>query len=63
MQITKMTLTQFLGNFQAKIFKKYQPSGKGGSRSPPATPHRLKSPKWPLGEPKMVDWVWKDVYP
>ena len=36
MQITKMTLTQFLGNFQAKIFKKYQPSGEGGSRTPPA---------------------------
>ena len=23
MQVTKMTLTQFLDNFQAKIFKKY----------------------------------------
>ena len=36
---------------------KYQPSGAGGTRSPPATPHRL-----PVG-PKMADGVWKGVYP
>ena len=35
--------------------KKYQPSGAGGTRSPPATPHRL-----PVG-PKMADGVWKGV--
>ena len=42
---------------------KYQPSGEGGARSPPATPHRLQNPKWPPGGPKMVDGVWKGVYP
>ena len=26
--------------------KKYQPSGAGGTCSPPATPHRLQNPKW-----------------
>merc|ERR1711954_425999 len=31
------------------------PSGAGGTRSPPATPHRL-----PVG-PKMADRVWKGV--
>ena len=41
----------------------YQPSGKGGTRSPPATPHRLQNPKWPPGGPKMADGVWKGVYP
>ena len=35
----------------------YQPSGAGGTCSPPATPHRL-----PVG-PKMADGVWKGVYP
>ena len=50
-----------------RIFKpiplKYQPSGAGGTRSPPATPHRLQNPKWlPVG-PKMADGVWKGVYP
>ena len=34
---------------------KYQPSGAGGTRSPPATPYRL-----PEG-PKMADGVWKGV--
>ena len=33
--------------------QKYQPSGAGGTRSPPATPHRL-----PVGL-KMADGVWK----
>ena len=42
---------------------KYQPSGEGGTRSPPATPHRLQNPKWPPGGPKMADGVWKGVYP
>ena len=41
----------------------YQPSGEGGARSPPATPHRLQNPKWPPGGPKMADGVWKGVYP
>ena len=30
----------------------YQPSGEGGTRSPPATPHRLHNPRWPPGGPK-----------
>ena len=34
---------------------KYQPSGAGGTRSPPATPHRLP------GGPKMAEGVWKGV--
>ena len=41
----------------------YQPSGEGGARSPPATPHRLQNPKWPPGGPKMADGVWKGAYP
>ena len=41
----------------------YQPSGEGGTHSPPAPPHRLQNPKWPPGGPKMVDGVWKGVYP
>ena len=36
-------------------FLKYQPIGKGGTRSPPKTPHRLQNPKWPPGGPKMAD--------
>ena len=42
---------------------KYQPSGAGGTRSPPATQHCLQNPKWPPGGPKMVNRVWKGVYP
>jgi len=42
---------------------KYQPSGAGGTRSPPATPHRLQNPKWPPAGPKMADGVWKGVHP
>ena len=38
---------------------KYQPSGEGGTRSPPAAPHRLQNPIWPPGGPKMADGVWK----
>ena len=37
------------------VSNQYQPSGAGGTRSPPATPHRL-----PVG-PKMADGVWKGV--
>ena len=44
-----------------KTYLEYQPSGAGGTRSPPATPHRLKNPKWPLGGSKMADGVWKGV--
>ena len=29
--------------------------------TPPAMPHRLQNPKWPLGGPKMADVVWKGV--
>ena len=40
-------------------YDQYQPSGTGGTRSPPATPHRLQNPKWPPGGPKMGDSVWR----
>ena len=33
--------------------KKYQPSGARGTRSPPATPHRLPKSKWPMGSGKV----------
>ena len=38
-------------NFQLKkkFWSKYQPSGAGGTRSPPATPPRPLYPKWPMG--------------
>ena len=49
--------------FEFETFLKYQSSGAGGIRSPPATPHRLQNPKWPPGAPKMVDGVWKEVQP
>ena len=41
------------GETGGKKGKKYQPSGEGGTRSPPATPHRLLNPKWPMrsGDP------------
>ena len=45
------------GEEKKKKEKEYQPSGEGGARSPPATPHRL-----PVG-PKMADGVWKEVKP
>ena len=48
---------------QTRKHEKYQPSGAGGPRSPPATPHRLQNPKWPPGGPKMADGVWKGVQP
>ena len=41
-----------------KNLSKYQPSGEGGTRSPPATLHRLQNPKWPQGCPKMVGGVY-----
>ena len=41
--------------------RKYQPSSAGGTRSPPAMPHRLQNPKWPPGAPKMADVVWNGV--
>ena len=51
-----------MGGEQGKKERKHQPSGEGGTRSPPATPHRLQNPKWPPGGPKMADGVWKGVY-
>ena len=49
-------------------YRKYQPSGAGGTRSPPATPHRLQrrtaykinnghegAPKWPTGSGKRLN--------
>ena len=33
-----------------------------GTHSPPAMPHCLQNPKWPLGGPKMADRIWKGVY-
>ena len=41
----------------------YQPSGEGGTRSPPATLHCLQNPKWQPGGLKMADGVWKGAYP
>ena len=41
----------------------YQPSGARGTGSPPATPHRMQHPKWPLGGPKMADGAWIGVFP
>ena len=55
-----------------KKFKgKYQPSGEGGTLSPPAMPHRtacnaappakphrLQNPKWPPAGPKRATGVW-----
>ena len=41
----------------------YQPSGAGGTHSPPATPYHLKNPKWLPGAPKMANGVRKVVYP
>ena len=46
--------SRFLWNFDERKIK-YQPSGEGGTRSPPATPHtlqhhhRLLTSKWPTG--------------
>ena len=45
------------GRLQKKKKMEYQPSGAGGTRLPPATPHRV-----PVG-PKMANGVWKGVYP
>ena len=39
-------------------YGQYQPSGEGGTCSPPATPHCLQNPKGPPGGPKMADGVW-----
>ena len=33
---------------------KNQPSGNGGTRSPPATPHHVIHQKWPPEGPKMA---------
>ena len=46
-----------LVNFQKMVEEtennyKYQPSGAMGTRSPPATQHRLQNPERPLGGPK-----------
>ena len=54
-----------VGQFQLAL-RQYQPSGKGGTRSPPATPHRLQrgttckiqngrqgGQKWPKGSGKV----------
>ena len=30
----------------------YQPSGAGGTHSPPESPHSLQNPKWPPGAPE-----------
>jgi len=53
--------------YACKFSLKYQPSGAGGTRSPPATPQRLQrrttckiqsgrqgAPKWPTGSVKMI---------
>ena len=37
------------------LYFQYQPSGEGGARLPPATPHCLQNPKLPQGGPKIAD--------
>ena len=51
MQILVFQMIKFmkLNNFK----RKYQPSGKGGTCSPPAAPHCLQNPKWPTGSGKV----------
>ena len=56
-----ITLIKFFGPLIIDI--QFQPSGAGGTRSPPATLHRLQNPKWPPVGPKMADGVWKGFYP
>ena len=46
-----------------KLKFQYQPSGAGGTRPPPATPHCLQNPKLPPVGPNMVEVVWKGVIP
>ena len=45
--------TPVLGQVGRKHMK-YQPGGDGGTRSQPATPHRLQNPIRPPGGPKMA---------
>ena len=59
--ITMITLIKFSGPLIIDI--QFQPSGVGGTRSPPATLHHLQNSKWPPGGPKMANRVWKGVYP
>ena len=42
---------------------KYQPSGAGGTRSPPATPHHLLHQKWSPEGPKIADGAGKGSNP
>ena len=44
-----------------ELLPEYQPSGAGGTRSPPATPYRLQHLTACLS--KMADRVWKEVKP
>ena len=44
-------------------FSKHQQHGAWATPSLPAWPHRMEYPKWPLGDPKMADQVWKGVFP
>ena len=48
-----VTMIGFHINISEKKYK-YQPSGEGGTRLPPATPHHLQNPKWLPGGPKMA---------
>ena len=38
-----------------KSYEEYQPSGAGGTRSPPATPNCPLNPKWPTGSGKRLN--------
>ena len=48
-------------DWQRRMWQLVATSGAGGTRLLPATPHRLKNPKWLPGGPKIADGVWKGV--
>ena len=43
--------------------KKYQPSGAGGTCSPPATPHRLQNPKWMAKYFRVIPYFHISMFP
>ena len=45
----KLRQASLLSLYEVSLKKLYQPSGAGGTRSPPATPNCPLNPKWPTG--------------